>query len=151
VPILIRAGKSLPVTATEVIFRFRRPPHDVFGLGDQAGANQLRFRIWPDDQVGITMVGKEPGPGLAAHLRELEYAGEGAEQTIRPYDTLIGAALSGDGYLFAREDTVESAWRVVQPVLGDVVPVHRYARGSWGPAQADALVPAGEAWHNPAG
>jgi glucose-6-phosphate 1-dehydrogenase len=123
----------------------------VFGLGDQTAANQLRFRIWPDDQVGITMVGKEPGPGLEPHLRELEYSGEGAEQTIRPYDALIGAALTGNGYLFAREDTVESAWRVVQPVLGDVVPVHPYARGSWGPEQADALVPAGEAWHNPAG
>jgi len=151
VPILIRAGKCLPVTATEVVFRFRRPPHDVFGLGDQSGANQLRVRVFPDDQIGITMVGKRPGPDLAAQVRELEYSGETAEQTIRPYDRLIGAALSGDRYLFAREDTVESAWRVVQPVLGDVVPVHPYAPGSWGPAQADALVPAGETWHNPAG
>jgi glucose-6-phosphate 1-dehydrogenase len=151
VPIVIRAGKCLPVTATEVVFRFRRPPHDVFGLGAQTAANQLRVRIYPDDQVGITMVGKKPGPGMAPQLRELEYSGQGAEQTIRPYDRLIGAALSGDRYLFAREDTVEAAWRVVQPVLGDVVPVHPYAPGSWGPAQADALVPAGEAWHNPAG
>ncbi len=148
-PILIRAGKCLPVTATEVIFRFRRPPHDVFGLGAETGANQLRVRVYPDEQVGVTLVGKKPGPDLAPQLRELAYTGQAAEQMMRPYDRLIGAALSGDRYLFARQDTVEAAWRVVQPVLGDAVPVRPYARGSWGPAQADALVPAGEAWHNP--
>jgi glucose-6-phosphate 1-dehydrogenase len=150
VPILIRVGKCLPVTATEVVFRFRRPPHDVFSLGAEADANQLRVRIYPDDQVGITVVGKRPGPDLAPQLRELAYSGQAAEQMMRPYDRLIGAALSGDRYLFAREDTVESAWRVVQPVLGDVVPVQPYARGSWGPAQAAALVPDGESWHDPA-
>jgi len=150
VPILIRVGKCLPVTATEVVFRFRRPPHDVFNLGAEAGANQLRVRIYPDDQVGVTVVGKRPGPDLAPQLRELAYSGQAAEQMMRPYDRLIGAALSGDRYLFAREDTVEAAWRVVQPVLGDVVPVQPYARASWGPAQAAALVPDGESWHDPA-
>jgi glucose-6-phosphate 1-dehydrogenase len=149
VPILIRVGKCLPVTATEVVFRFCRPPHDVFNLGAEAGANQLRVRIYPDDQVGVTVVGKRPGPDLAPQLRELAYSGQAAEQMMRPYDRLIGAALSGDRYLFAREDTVEAAWRVVQPVLGDVVPVQPYARGSWGPAQAAALVPDGETWHDP--
>jgi glucose-6-phosphate 1-dehydrogenase len=149
VPILIRAGKCLPVTATEVVFRFRRPPHDVFGLGAEGGANQLRVRIYPDDQVGVTVVGKKPGPDLAPQLRELAYSGQLGGQMMRPYDRLIGAALSGERYLFARQDTVEAAWRVVQPVLGDVVPVQPYARGSWGPAQADALVPGGEAWHDP--
>jgi glucose-6-phosphate 1-dehydrogenase len=149
VPILIRVGKCLPVTATEVVFRFRRPPHDVFGLGADSGSNQLRVRIFPDDQAGVTLVGKRPGPDLAPQLRELAYQGEAAEQVIRPYDRLIGAALSGDRYLFARQDTVEAAWRVVQPVLGDVVPVQPYARGSWGPAQADALAGDGESWHDP--
>ena len=66
VPILIRAGKCLPVTATDVVLRFRKPPHDVFGLGDQAAANQLRVRIYPDDQVGMTVLGKKPGPDMAA-------------------------------------------------------------------------------------
>ncbi len=149
VPILIRAGKCMPVTATDVVFRFRKPPHDVFGLGDQAAANQLRVRINPDEQVGVTLLGKKPGPDLAAQPRELAYTGQTMAQMMRPYDRLIGAALSGDRYLFARQDTVEAAWRVVQPVLGDVVPVQPYARASWGPAQADALVPDGEAWHNP--
>jgi glucose-6-phosphate 1-dehydrogenase len=150
VPILIRAGKCLPVTATEVVFRFRRPPHDVFGLGAESGANQLRVRIYPDDQVGVTLVGKKPGPDMAPQLRELEYSGQVGAQMMRPYDRLIGAALSGERYLFARQDTVEAAWRVVQPVLGDVVPAQPYARGSWGP-NADALVPAGESWHDPVG
>ena len=151
VPILIRAGKCLPVTATEVVFRFRKPPHDVFGLGERAGANQLRVRIYPDDQVGVTVVGKKPGPELAPQLRELAYTGQTPEQMMRPYDRLIGAALGGERYLFARQDTVEAAWRIVQPVLGDVVPVRPYQRGSWGPADADTLVPHREEWHNPAG
>lgn len=151
VPILIRAGKCLPVTATEVTFRFRKPPHDVFGLGDEAGSNQLRVRIYPDDQAGFTVVGKKPGPDLAPQLRELHYSGQAGLPMMRPYDRLIGAALSGDRYLFAREDTVEAAWRVVQPVLGDVVPVQSYTRGSWGPAGAAALVPGGETWHDPVG
>jgi glucose-6-phosphate 1-dehydrogenase len=151
VPILIRAGKSLPLTATEVVFRFRKPPHDVFGLGDEAGANQLRVRIYPDDQVGVTLVGKKPGPELTPQLRELEYAGQVGAQMMRPYDRLIGAAINGERYLFARQDTVEAAWRVVQPVLGDVVPVQVYARSSWGPTRAAALVPPGETWHDPVG
>jgi glucose-6-phosphate 1-dehydrogenase len=150
VPILIRAGKCLPVTATEVVFRFRSAPHDVFGIGAESGANQLRVRVYPDDQGGITLVGKKPGPQLTPELRELSYAGEGVAEMMRPYDRLIGAAMGGDRYLFAREDTVEAAWRVVQPVLGDVVPVLPYARGSWGPAEADSLLPAGESWHDPA-
>jgi glucose-6-phosphate 1-dehydrogenase len=70
---------------------------------------------------------------------------------MRPYDRLIGAALNGERYLFARQDTVEAAWRVVQPVLGDAVPVHSYAKGSWGPDGATALVPSGETWHDPVG
>jgi glucose-6-phosphate 1-dehydrogenase len=151
VPILIRAGKCLPLTATEVVFRFRKPPHDVFGIGAESGANQLRIRVYPDDQAGLTLVGKKPGADLAPELRELAFTGESASQLMRPYDRLIGAALAGDRYLFARQDTVEAEWRVVQPVLGDAVPVVPYARGSWGPAQADALVPDGEAWHNPGG
>jgi glucose-6-phosphate 1-dehydrogenase len=149
VPILIRAGKCLPVTATEVTFRFRRPPHDVFNLGQEAGANHLRVRIYPDDQVGLTLVGKKPGQQMAPQERDLSYLGQTGAQQMRPYDRLIGAALDGERYMFARQDTVEAAWRVVQPVLGDAVPVHLYARGSWGPQVADALLPAGQGWSSP--
>jgi glucose-6-phosphate 1-dehydrogenase len=70
---------------------------------------------------------------------------------IRPYDRLIGAALDGDRWLFARQDTVEAAWEIVDPVLGDVVPVHPYARGSWGPSEAARLLPDRDVWYDPAG
>ena len=150
VPILIRAGKCLPVTATEVTITFRRPPHDAFNLGDQAPANRLRFRINPENQVSLSLVGKKPGAGWLPELEELNFA-EHPGMDMRPYDRLIGAALAGERWLFASQDTVEAAWRVVDPVLGDVVPVHPYARGSWGPDQASSLLPAGEAWHDPRG
>jgi glucose-6-phosphate 1-dehydrogenase len=150
VPILIRAGKCLPVTATEVSFRFRRPPHDVFDLGDAAAANELRIRINPSDVVGLTLVGKKPGAGWQPLDQDLAYA-EPPGVDMRPYDRLIGAALSGERWLFAQQGTVEAAWRVVEPVLGDVIPAHPYARSTWGPAQADALLPPGHSWHNPVG
>jgi glucose-6-phosphate 1-dehydrogenase len=70
---------------------------------------------------------------------------------MRPYDRLIGAALAGDRWLFARQDSVEAAWRVVDPVLGGEVPVLPYARGTWGPREADRLLPEGETWHDPRG
>jgi glucose-6-phosphate 1-dehydrogenase len=150
VPILIRAGKCLPVTATEVSIRFRRPPHDAFGLGDQAAANGLRFRINPENRVSLTLVGKKPGAGWQPEPQELIFA-EHPGSDMRPYDRLIGAALNGERWLFAQQDTVEAAWRIVDPVLGDVVSVQPYARGSWGPEQAESLLPAGEAWYDPTG
>jgi glucose-6-phosphate 1-dehydrogenase len=150
VPIIIRAGKCMPVTATEVTVRFRRPPHDVFGIEPFAVGNALRFRVWPETQVGLTLAGKKPGGGWIPQPEELAFAVQ-AGSDMRPYDRLIGAALDGDRWLFARQDTVEAAWRVVDPVIGDVVPVHSYARGSWGPKEADKLLPNGDPWHDPAG
>jgi glucose-6-phosphate 1-dehydrogenase len=148
VPILIRAGKCLPVTATEVSVQFRRPPYDAFQL-DDAIDNTLRFRINPDNKVTLTLAGKKPGAGWQPEPQELTFA-ESPGANMRPYDRLIGAALNGERWLFAAEDTVEAAFRVVDPVVGDAVPVHPYARGTWGPAQAAALLPEGEAWHDPA-
>ncbi len=150
VPILIRAGKTLPVTATEITVRFHAPPLNVFGVEANVPPNALRFRIWPDSEIGLDLVGKKAGASREPEPHELAFARHSSSQ-MRPYDRLIGAALNGNRVLFAREDTVEAAWRVVDPVLGDVVPVHTYERGSWGPAQADQLLPAGVDWHNPAG
>jgi glucose-6-phosphate 1-dehydrogenase len=150
VPILIRAGKCLAVTATEISFQFRRPPHDAFGLGAAAAANNLRVRIHPNDETALRLTGKKPGQGWLPQDQNLVFA-EPPGSDMRPYDRLIGAALTGERWLFAQQDTVEAAWRVVEPVLGNVLPAHPYARGTWGPAQADALLPAGETWHNPAG
>ncbi|HEX2819547.1 MAG TPA: hypothetical protein VHO07_05180 [Streptosporangiaceae bacterium] len=86
---------------------------------------------------------------LIGSLRPLTFA-EHPGEDMRPYDRLIGAALGGQRWLFAQQDTVEASWRVVDPVIGDEVPVHPYARGSWGPEQADGLLPADQAWHDPA-
>jgi glucose-6-phosphate 1-dehydrogenase len=150
VPILIRAGKCLPVTATEVDIQFKQPPEDVFGIEPSAVRNSLRFRIWPESQVGMTLVGKKPGAGWQPQREDLAFSEQpGAD--MRPYDRLIGAALDGDRWLFARQDTVEAAWRVVDPVLGDVTPVHPYAQGSWGPKEADRLLSDHDTWHDPAG
>jgi glucose-6-phosphate 1-dehydrogenase len=147
VPIVIRAGKCLAVTATDVFIDFKRPPRDVFGLGDVLGANALRFRVWPESQATLTLIGKKPGGGWSPEVQDLTF-NQAPGGDMRPYDRLIGAAASGDRWLFAKQDTVEAAWRVVDPILGDVGPVQTYARGSWGP-DASSLLPAGEAWYNP--
>lgn len=150
VHVAIRAGKCLPVTATEVVMRFRPSAHDFFDLAASAERNTLRFRLWPDAEIGLTLNGKKPGVAWVAEAEDLSFAqlpGSG----VRPYDRLIGAALSGERWLFAHQQTVEAAWRVVDPVLGDVVPVQPYPRGSWGPEDADRILPEGDTWHDPAG
>jgi glucose-6-phosphate 1-dehydrogenase len=149
VPIIIRAGKCMPVTATDISIRFRRPPHDVFGLEPSAAGNWLRFRISPQARVSLGLIGKKPGVGWVPQQEDLlftEYPGE----NIRPYDRLFGAALAGERWLFGRQDTVEAAWRVVDAILGDAVPVYPYPKGSWGPKEADGLLPDGVPWHDPA-
>jgi glucose-6-phosphate 1-dehydrogenase len=149
VPILIRAGKCLPLSATEVTIKFHHPPHDVFGIRlTGAERNSLRFRINPSARVSLTLSGKKQGSGWLAQAETLTFA-EQPTSDMRPYDRLIGAALAGDRQLFARQDTVEQAWRVVDPVLGDVVPVHTYAKGTWGPKEADALLTDGDSWDDP--
>jgi glucose-6-phosphate 1-dehydrogenase len=149
VPLLIRAGKTMPVTATEITIRFKPVPFDVFGVGPIRIKNQLRFRIWPETELGLSLAGKIPGAGNRVELQEMVFA-QHSGSDMRPYDRLIGAALDGRRGLFARQDTVEAAWRVVDPILGEGVPLHTYPRGSWGPKEAEMLLPEGETWHDPA-
>jgi len=150
VPIVIRAGKAMPVTATEVTVRFRHPPRDIFGLAPLPHHNELRFRVWPETAVTMLLSGKKPGAGWEPQSEELTFAQRpGSDQ--RPYDQLIGAALNGEQWLFARQDTVEAGWKIVDPVLGDVTPVHPYPRGTWGPAEADRLLRDRDTWHDPVG
>lgn len=149
VPILIRAGKTMPVTATEVCITFRPVPFEVLPMTGPRLVNTLRFRIWPSTRIGLTLAGRKPGQGLQPQPYDLVFAEHG-EMDMRPYDRLIGAALDGHRVLFARQDTVEAAWRAVDPVLGDTVPAHPYPRGSWGPKEADSLLPNGDSWHDPA-
>jgi glucose-6-phosphate 1-dehydrogenase len=149
VPILIRAGKTMPVTATDIAVTFKPPPHDVFGIEPVRPEDMLRFRIWPEAAVSLTVHGKKPGAGWEPQAEELSFAQQPGSD-IRPYDRLIGAALDGERWLFARQDTVEAMWRVVDPVLGAAIPVHPYARGSWGPKEADRLLPDRDTWRDPA-
>jgi glucose-6-phosphate 1-dehydrogenase len=149
VPIIIRAGKTMPVTATEINITLKRPPHDVFGIEPANPQDSLRFRIWPETAVGLTLHGKKPGAGWEPQPEDMSFSQQSGSD-IRPYDRLIGAALDGDHWLFASQETVEAAWEIVDPILGDAVPVHPYARDSWGPAEANRLVPPGDAWHAPA-
>jgi glucose-6-phosphate 1-dehydrogenase len=147
VPIAIRAGKCLAVTATDVFIDFKRPPRDVFELGHVLTSNALRFRVWPESQTVLTLVGKKPGGSWLPEVQDLTFNQHpGAD--MRPYDRLIGAALGGERWLFAQQDTVDAAWRVVDPVLGQVGPLAPYPRGSWGP-DATSLLPADGTWYNP--
>ena len=150
VPIVIRAGKCLPVTATEITVSFKPPPQDIFGIEPFAPGDQLRFRIWPETRVSLIMQGKKPGAGWEPLAEELVFAQQPGSD-IRAYDRLIGAALDGRRWLFAHQDAVEAMWQIVDPVLGDVTPVHPYARGTWGPKEADRLLGDRQAWHDPAG
>ena len=149
VPILIRAGKTMPVTATEVSIRFKPVPYDVFGVDTSNLANAMRFRIWPSTQISLSLAGKKPGAGREPQLQNLVFA-EQPGSDMRPYDRLIGAALDGRRGLFARQDTVEAAWRVVDPVLGDVVPVQRYQRGTGDPRKPTRCCRTASDWHDPA-
>lgn len=149
VPIAIRAGKSLPLTATEVTIRFRRHARSA-RFRAPLMSNVLRFRIWPESEIGLRLTGKKPGAGWLPQANELSFT-QPQGSDMRPYDRLIEAALAGERWLFARQQTVEAAWRVVDPLLGDVVPVQQYARNSWGPEDAGKLLPEGETWHDPIG
>jgi glucose-6-phosphate 1-dehydrogenase len=147
VPILIRAGKCLPVTATEVAITFRKPPIDPFGLGPREAENGLTFRLYPENRVVLTLCGKKQGPGWEPAPQDLAFSERPGDQ-MRPYDRLIGGALKGEHWLFAKQEMVEAAWRVVNPVL-DAGPVYPYRRGTWGPVEAANLLLSGETWHDP--
>ncbi|MGW0231407.1 glucose-6-phosphate dehydrogenase [Actinopolymorpha singaporensis] len=148
VPIDIRAGKCMPVTATELTIRFRPPARDVCGIENFGQMNELRFRVRPETAMTLTLAGKRPGIAARAQTEELTFAQQPGLDP-RPYDRLIGAALDGDDFYFAREDSVDAAWKVVDPVLGDAAPVHSYQPGTWGPGEADSLLPDGVTWHDP--
>ncbi|MEQ8842145.1 MAG: glucose-6-phosphate dehydrogenase [Acidimicrobiales bacterium] len=150
VPFIIRAGKGLATTATEAVVQFRRPPSAIFDDGGEPAANVLRFRMKPDDMITLTMQAKVPGLGMMARPVDLEVdydeaLGGGATDA---YERLLGDALAGDARLFARQDSVEESWRIVEDVLIDAPPVALYERGSWGPKEADRLLAGGMKWED---
>jgi glucose-6-phosphate 1-dehydrogenase len=149
VPFYVRAGKQLPVSATEVIVEFHRPPLEVFGELVPPRSNHLRLRLGPDVRVALGLRVKAVGDQLMGEDVELEVANRPPEGRP-PYERLLGDAMHGETELFARQDTVEAEWRVVDPVVGDdVTPLYEYEPGTWGPKEADQLVADG-GWSNPA-
>ena len=152
VPFFVRAGKGLAVTALEAVVELHAPPRLLFSpQGCQPRPNFLRFRLGADDGVTVCVQAKEPGERLVSHPVELQVDFErvfGSRQ--QAYQRLLGDALDGNPARFARQDGVEHAWRVIQPLLDQPGPVHSYPRGSWGPAEAQALVTGHGDWHNPA-
>jgi glucose-6-phosphate 1-dehydrogenase len=148
VPFYVRAGKCLPVTATEVVVEMRHPPARVFGDAGPENPNYLRFRLSPETAIALGAHAKRPGPGMQGRDVEL-FVDQRDKDEADAYERLIGAALIGDTSLFARQDEVEAAWAVVDPVLSvDSVPFE-YTPGTWGPKQADDVIEGECSWHNP--
>lgn len=148
VPLYIRAGKCLPVTATEVLVTLKSPPMAIF---DEAGAtprNYFRFRLSPEVIISAGARVKRAGDKMVGDPVEL-IARQSPAREILPYQRLIGDALRGDPALFTRDDNVEAAWRVVDPVIGDAMPVLKYDPGMWGPLAAAKIMTSEGGWHDP--
>jgi len=144
VPWIIRAGKGLATTTTEAVVEFARPPRPLFAdAGRRPGANRLTFRTKPDEEIILSMQAKTPGTSMVSGPIELHLQHNRARGR-EAYDRLIGDALRGDPGLFARQDGVMEAWRIVDRILTDRRPTHAYPRGSSGPTEADALL--GDDW-----
>ena len=146
VPFYIRTGKCLPVTATEVLVELKYPPHLLFSDVSSGAPNHIRFRLSPHVVLELGARAKRPGEAMVGEDVSLVACHENGDE-IRPYERLLGDAMRGDQMLFAREDTIEAAWRVVDPVLKNGAPPVRYGAGSWGPEEANRLMDGG-GWHN---
>ncbi len=146
VPFYIRAGKNLPQTCTEVFVRLRRPPSIFPECCIEP--NYVRFRLNPDVTIAFGAMNKTPGEQMIGVPVELVLSHQPGGDEMSAYERLLGDALEGDATLFAREDSVEHEWRIVEPVLGSVVPVIEYEPQTWGPAEADRVIAPGT-WHNP--
>jgi glucose-6-phosphate 1-dehydrogenase len=148
VPILIRAGKRLPETVVEVWVQLKRPPENVFSEAHSGQANYLRFRVSPMVQLALGARVKAPGEAMVGDDVELMFQEQPSDE-MTPYERLLSDAIHGVKTLFAREDGVEEAWRVVDPILGNTVPVLPYESHTWGPPEAGALAVEVGGWHNP--
>jgi glucose-6-phosphate 1-dehydrogenase len=148
VPFYLRAGKRQPVTATEVVVELRPPPANIFGDLGPEQPNHLRFRVGPDVAIPLGAHTKRPGPVMTGRDVELFVAQQQSDD-MDAYEVLISAALIGDTSHFAREDEVEAAWAIVDPVLKATAPPVEYLQGSWGPPAAENLLQGPCGWHNP--
>ncbi len=147
VPFFLRAGKMLPVTCTEVVVRLRRAPQ-VFPACPGA-PNYVRFRISPDMNLAFGMTVMDPAEAMVGQQVELLAIDRPGAEEMDAYERVLGDAMAGDRTLFAREDYVEEAWRIVDPAVKAATPLREYEPGTWGPAEADQqIVPRG-GWQNP--
>jgi glucose-6-phosphate 1-dehydrogenase len=152
VPWYLRSGKYLPDTATEILVELKPPPQRLFAdaFPVTGRTNYLRFRVSPNSAVALAARVKLAGQDFVGEQREL-YLSEERLGEETPYERLLGDAMAGDGALFTREDAVEAAWAVVDPVLKTHHRVRLYKRHAWGPKEADAIIAARGGWHNPSG
>jgi glucose-6-phosphate 1-dehydrogenase len=148
VPFYIRTGKCLPVTATEVVVNLKSPPLAVFDGHDGMPNNYYRLRLSPEVVIAAGALVKRNGEELHGEPVEL-VARHHSQAEKTPYERLLGDAIRGDTSLFTQDDTVEAAWRVVDPVLRAPPPVVPYDQGSWGPEAATHIVEGDEVWHDP--
>jgi glucose-6-phosphate 1-dehydrogenase len=148
VPCYSRAGKRMPVSATEVFVELKRPPQGVFDIISQSQAGYFRFRLSPNVTISLGARAKMPGEAMVGERVELVVRQSSADE-MTPYERLLGDAIRGDPTLFVREDGVEASWRVVDPILGNVTPVHEYEPNTWGPTEADQVIAGDGGWWNP--
>jgi glucose-6-phosphate 1-dehydrogenase len=150
VPWYLRSGKYLAETETEVLVQLKSPPQRLFADSAPATsrANYLRFQLSPNSAIALAAWVKRAGKEFVGEQREL-YLVEEQPGEESPYERLLGDAMAGDGALFTREDAVEAAWAVVDPVLKNHHRVRPYKRRSWGPKEADAIIASNDSWHNP--
>ena len=149
VPWYLRSGKRLPLSACEVMVRLRAPPQNLFGdAAVREDANYLRFHLSPHSTIALAARIKRAGKDFVGVQHEFSLLEEAPDEQS-PYERLLSDAMDGDGALFAREDAIESAWAVVDPVLLNPPPVHIYAAGSWGPPAANHFIAGDGGWHNP--
>jgi glucose-6-phosphate 1-dehydrogenase len=145
VPFLIRTGKCLAVTATEVLVKLKQPPLAKLASGD----NAFRFRLGPELSISLRARIKRPGPEMVSMPAELSAVKKTHTDEMDAYERLLTDAMNGDALLFVRQDAVEAAWAVVDPILGDTTPLYEYEPGTWGPTEADRLAADIGGWHNP--
>ncbi len=148
VPFYVRAGKCLPVTVTEVIVNFKRPPRQTFDEKDPGIPNRLRLRLSPEVVIALGVRVKLVGERMEGEDVEM-IARHQRPDEMMPYERLLGDALRGDQSLFAREDGIEAQWRIVQGILGDVTPIYEYEPNTWGPVEAESIMKDPIGWVNP--
>jgi glucose-6-phosphate 1-dehydrogenase len=148
VPFYIRAGKCLPISATEVRVTLMRPPLSIFDPSDAMPSNYFRLRLSPEVVISTGALVKRDGEDMRGEPVELT-ARHQSKTEMAPYERLLGDAVHGDNALFTKDDSVEAAWRVVDPILSGGLPVIDYEPGTWGPKQSDDIVNDGNTWHDP--